>query len=309
MPRAAFLFSGQGSQAPGMGRDLYDRSAAARRVLDDAARAADFDLLALCFDGPAETLALTAYQQPSILAVSVAAHAAARDAGLPDPVCVFGHSLGEWSALVAADALALANAIRLVSARGRYMQEAVPAGEGGMVALLGCDEQTADAACREAGDAWPANLNGGGQIVISGRTDALERAVAAAKAAGVRRATPLPVSAPFHSPLMQPAADRLRDDLAAIAFGAPSAPVISNVDARAHEDTGEFSDLLYRQVTSRVLFEACVREASRMGARVFVEFGPGGRLAALVKRILPDAEALAVSNADELESALARLAA
>ncbi len=303
--RPALLFPGQGAQFVGMGRDFEESSPAARRVLDAAHRASGFDLRGLCFDGPEERLALTEFQQPCVLAVSVAIHAALAERVSLRPVCAIGHSLGEYSAHVATGSLKIEDAVGLVRARGHAMQQAVPAGIGAMAALLGTDEQTAQAACDDAGgEVWVANLNGGGQVVISGRTDAVERAVAAAKQRGVRRAVMLPVSAPFHCPLMEPAARAMDETLRAVAFVSPEFPVVTNVEARPSDDPSRFAELLIAQITHRVRFEECVRAAIGMGVDAFVELGPGGKLTGMVSRIAPDVRTLSISSIRELDEAV-----
>ncbi|MCC6159118.1 MAG: ACP S-malonyltransferase [Deltaproteobacteria bacterium] len=306
--RPALLFPGQGAQFVGMGRDFEESSPAARRVLDEAHRASGFDLRGLCFDGPEDRLALTEFQQPCVLAVSAAIHAAFAERVSSRPVCAIGHSLGEYSAHVAAGSLDVGDAVILVGTRGQAMQRAVAAGVGAMAALLGTDEQTAQAACDDAGgDVWVANLNGGGQVVISGVASAVERAVASAKQRGVRRAVMLPVSAPFHCPLMEPAARAMDEVLRAAAFAPPAFPIIANVDARPCDDPSRFAALLITQITHRVRFEDCVRTAINMGVDAFIELGPGGKLTGMVSRIAPDIRAVSISSVRELDEAVAAL--
>lgn len=306
--RPALLFPGQGAQFVGMGRDFEESSPAARRAFDAAHGASEFDLRGLCFDGPEDRLALTEFQQPCVLAVSVAIFAALAEAAGVRPVCAIGHSLGEYSAHVAAGSLNMEDAVRLVRARGRAMQQAVPAGAGAMAALLGTDESSAQAACDEAaGDVWVANLNGGGQVVISGRADAVERAIAAAKQRGVRRAVMLSVSAPFHCPMMEPAARAIESKLRAATFAPPAFPIVTNVEARPCPDATRFADLLIAQITHRVRFEECVRAAINMGVDAFIELGPGGKLTGMVSRIAPDVRAVSISSVRELDEAVAAL--
>src|ERR687886_741556 len=232
----AFIFPGQGSQAPGMGRELAERHAAAHDVFEEADGALGFALSKLCFEGPAEDLQLTENTQPAILTTSAAALRAAEGEGLPGPDFVAGHSLGEYSALVAAGALTLADAVRTVRRRGRYMQEAVPVGEGAMAAILGASLEAVEAACAEARAAGevcsPANVNSPGQVVIAGSAAAVERAIPLLKARGAKRAVPLKVSAPFHCALMLPAQERLAADLERIEFRDLRVPLVSNADAR-----------------------------------------------------------------------------
>ncbi|MEZ4381547.1 MAG: ACP S-malonyltransferase [Nannocystaceae bacterium] len=288
----AFVFPGQGSQQVGMGKDLAERYPAARAIFDAADDALGFPLSELCFAGDEAELALTANTQPAILTTSIAALAAARaelgDAFVDGPAVCFGHSLGEFSALVAAGALAFADAVRLVRLRGQAMQEAVPAGLGAMAAILRLDADKVEALCVEAStdDAQvsPANENGGGQIVVAGHAAAVERMVSAVKDAG-GRAIPLKVSAPFHCSLMTPAAERLAEALADVPVAAMRVPVITNVEAELNHDAARVKALLVRQVTERVRWEASVRKAVRIGVTRAYEIGHGKVLAGLIKRI------------------------
>lgn len=287
----AFIFPGQGSQAPGMGKALFDASPAARAIFAEADDVLGFALSDLCFNGSAEALALTENTQPAILTCSVAALAAARE-GLGDDfvagarVCL-GHSLGEFSALVAAGALAFADAVRLVRLRGQAMQEAVPPGVGAMAAILGVDGARLDELCAEVRGAEivaPANENGGGQIVVAGHADAVDRLVARVSSEG-GRGIPLKVSAPFHCALMAPAAERLHAALASVPIEPLRMPVITNVEAEPNGDPSRVKALLVRQVTERVRWESSVRTALRMGVSRFLEIGHGKVLAGLIKRI------------------------
>ncbi len=288
----AFVFPGQGSQAVGMGKDLAERYPAARAVFDEADSALGFSLSELCFTGDAATLALTANTQPAILTCSIAALAVARselgEAFVEGAALCFGHSLGEFSALVAAGALAFQDAVRLVRLRGQAMQEAVPPGVGSMAAILRLDADVVEALCvaasQEGEEVSPANENGGGQIVVAGHAVAVERAVKAAKAAG-GRAIPLKVSAPFHCSLMAPAAERLASALEDIVVSPLRMPVITNVDALLCTDAALVKAKLVRQVTERVRWEASVRSALRMGVTRVFEVGHGRVLAGLIKRI------------------------
>src|SRR2546421_638714 len=232
--RLAYVFPGQGSQSAGMGRELAEKFPAARAVFEEADEALGFALSRLCFDGPAEDLQLTENTQPAILTVSIAALRAAKSQGLPRPDFVAGHSLGEYSALVAAGAISLSDAVRTVRKRGQYMQEAVPVGAGAMAAILGAGIETVEAACAEArrGEevCSPANINSPGQIVIAGSAAAVERAIPLLKERGAKRAVPLKVSAPFHCALMLPAQGRLAEDLKEIEFGDLSVPLVTNVE-------------------------------------------------------------------------------
>lgn len=308
----AFIFPGQGSQAPGMGRGLAERFAAAREVFDEADEALGFALSRLCFEGPAEELQLTENTQPAILAVSAAALRAAEGEGLPRPDFVAGHSLGEYSALVAAGALSLGDAVRVVRKRGRYMQEAVPVGAGAMAAVLGAGLETVEAACAEAAGEGevcsPANVNSPGQIVIAGSAAAVERAAPILKERGARRVMPLKVSAPFHCALMLPAQERLAADLEGVEFKDLGVPLVTNVGAALIRTGAEARDSLVRQVSSPVLWQESVELLTREGVDTFVEVGPGKVLTGLVRHAAPQAHRLNVEDEASLEAALASLA-
>jgi [acyl-carrier-protein] S-malonyltransferase len=309
----AFIFPGQGSQAPGMGRGLAEKYPAAREVFEEADDALGFALSRLCFEGPAEELQLTENTQPAILAASVAALRAAEAEGLPRPDFVAGHSLGEYSALVAAGALSLRDAVRTVRKRGRYMQEAVPVGAGAMAAILGADLETVEAVCSEARQGGevcsPANVNSPGQVVIAGSAAAVGRAIPLLKARGAKRAVPLKVSAPFHCALMLPAQSRLAADLEQVEFKDLSVPLVSNVDARVVRTGAEARDSLVRQVSSPVRWRESVELLAREGEGVFVEVGPGKVLCGLVRQTAPQARCLNVEDSASLEATLAALAA
>src|SRR6266576_926302 len=281
----AFLFPGQGSQAVGMGKAFHDASAGARAVFAEANAALGFDLRRVMFEGPESELALTANTQPAVLTASVAAAAACAERGLR-PALAAGHSLGEYSALVVAGALRLADAVRVVRKRGELMQEAVPVGTGAMAA----------------------NVNSAQQIVIAGHRSAVERAVALATARGGRKSVLLPVSAPFHCALMAPAAERLAGELAGIAVSDPTIPVVRNVDAGVTHAAKDVLPFLLRQVASPVRWTACVQRLAAEGATAFVEVGPGRVLTALTKRIVEEARAFAVEDPGALEKAAAAVA-
>lgn len=291
--KTALLFPGQGSQRVGMGRDVAHEFASARAAFEEADDALGFAISAICFEGPADKLTLTQYTQPAILTTSIAVlRAVAERVDLSFDVCA-GHSLGEFSALVAAGTLSLADAVRLVHLRGQAMQEAVPAGQGAMAAVMGLDFAGVSSLCDEArGDqiCSPANLNGGGQIVLSGHTEAVERAVAMAKDKGARRAVMLKVSAPFHCGLMAPAAERLREALDEITLGEFTVPVVANVDAEPNRDPARVKDLLVAQVTSPVRWQESVEKLASMGVTRAFELGAGSVLRGLVRRIVKGME-------------------
>jgi [acyl-carrier-protein] S-malonyltransferase len=287
----AFVFPGQGSQRVGMGQTLAETFPECRAVFEEADEALGESLSRMCFEGPEEQLRLTENTQPAILTVSVAAARLLASRGIA-PAMAAGHSLGEYSAHVAAGTLAFADAVRTVRRRGRYMQEAVPVGAGAMAAILGLDGAAVARACAEAADGEivaPANLNAPGQIVIAGTTAAVARAGARAKALGAKRVVALPVSAPFHCALMQPAQDRLAPELRALAAKAPSVPVVANVDAAPKTDGPSAIEALVRQVSAPVRWEEVVRALASAGIRAYVEVGPGTVLSGLVRKIDRDA--------------------
>jgi [acyl-carrier-protein] S-malonyltransferase len=297
--KTALLFPGQGSQKVGMGQALAEAHEPARRVFEEADEALGFKISELCFEGPKDKLVLTQYTQPAILTTSIAALRAAEAEAPIEFDLAAGHSLGEWSALVAVGALELADAVRLVHLRGRAMQEAVPEGEGAMAALMGLDEAAVRTVCEEAAEGrvvQPANLNGGGQIVISGHADAVDRAIARAKEAGAKRAIKLPVSAPFHCALMQPAAERVAAALAEITVHPMTRPVVANVTAEPNGDAEAVRDLLTRQVTSPVRWEASARTLATAGVTRAVELGAGAVLAGLLKRAAPEITVISVGE-------------
>ena len=308
--KIAFIFPGQGTQHPGMGRQLFEDFAVARSVFEEADSALNFPLSKLCFEGPAEELQRTANTQPAILAVSVAAAEVLREKGVR-PDFVAGHSLGEYSALVAARSLRLSDAVRLVRKRGEYMQEAVPHGVGAMAALLGGgSELMAEAICREAAQGEicsPANLNSPDQVVIAGHTEAIHRAVEVARKRGLRRAVMLNVSAPFHCTLMQPAADRLAADLDLLEIRDPEVLLVNNVEASVARTAQEVREGLMRQVTAPVLWEASVRKLLAGGVNLFIEAGPGRVLSGLIRQTSHSAECHRVEDHASLSEILARV--
>jgi len=303
----AFLFPGQGSQAVGMGHALAEASAGAAAVWREADEALGFSLSRLCFEGPADQLALTANTQPAVLTASVAAAAALAEHGLV-PALAAGHSLGEYSALVVAGALPFAVAVRLVRKRGEFMQDAVPVGAGAMAALMGIDVTTAEEVCAESarGEVVAvANISAPGQVVIAGHRTAVERAVSAAAQRGGRKSVMLPVSAPFHSALMKPAADRLAAELAAVRVGPLRIPVVRNVDGGLMTAADEVKPFLVQQVANPVRWTDCVERLHREGVTLFVEVGPGRVLTGLLKRTLANVVGYAVEDPASLEKALA----
>jgi [acyl-carrier-protein] S-malonyltransferase len=311
-----FQFPGQGSQAVGMGRAFHDASPAAKAVFAEANEALGFDLTRLMFDGPDPELALTANTQPAVLTASVAAAAACAEQGLR-PALVAGHSLGEYSALVVAGALAFADAVRIVRRRGEFMQEAVPVGTGAMAAILGLDLGAVEAVCAEAAANGPAgaevvevaNVNSPGQIVVAGHRTAVERAVAVAAGRGGRKSIVLPVSVPFHCALMSPAAERLAAELARVRVSDPTIPVVRNVDGGVTRSAADVVPALLRQVASPVRWTACVERLAGEGGDVFVEVGPGRVLTGLVKRIVDGARGFSVEDPAGLDKAIAGVGA
>ena len=304
--KTAFLFPGQGSQAVGMGQAFAQTSAGAAAIWREADDALGFSLSRLCFEGPVDQLALTANTQPAVLTASVAAAAALAEKGLV-PDLAAGHSLGEYSALVVAGALPFAVAVRLVRKRGEFMQEAVPVGVGAMAALMGVDVTTAEEVCAESarGEVVAvANINAPGQVVIAGHRTAVERAVSAAAQRGGRKSVMLPVSAPFHSALMKPAADRLAGELAAVRVDPLRVPIVRNVDAAVMTSADEVKPFLVQQVANPVRWTDCVERLHREGAALFVEVGPGRVLSGLLKRTLADVRGHAVEDPASLEKAV-----
>ena len=293
----AALFPGQGSQAVGMGRALYEGSAAAREVLERA-EAVLPGLLELMFEGPEETLTLTENAQPALLAVGYAAYAAYREAGGPEPAAAAGHSLGEWTAHVAAGTLALEDALRLVRLRGRYMQEAVPVGEGAMAAVLKLPLDAIEEALQGLEGVWVANLNTPAQTVISGRREAVEEAARRLKEKRARVVF-LNVSAPFHTPLMAPAAEKLAGEVAAVSFQDPAFPVYANVTARPVTQGEEARRLLIEQITAPVRWVEVTQALYAAGVRTFLEFGVGNVLTGMVRRILEGVRAQPVTAPEE----------
>jgi [acyl-carrier-protein] S-malonyltransferase len=302
MSKTAFLFPGQGSQSVGMGKDLADNFSVAREVFEEADQALGFSISKLCFEGPEDELRKTVNTQPAILTVSVAALRVLQQAGISFDITA-GHSLGEYSALVGAGVLDFADAVRLVNKRGQFMQEAVPLGEGAMAAVMGMEREKVVEICaeveKEAGAVQAVNFNCPGQIVIAGKTVAVEKAAAALKAAGAKRAIMLPVSAPFHSTLLQPAAEKLALELDKVSFHEPKLPVVANVTGKISTNSNEIKQLLVTQAANPVLWEDCVATVASYGATVSVEVGPGKVLTGFTKKIAPE---IATFNVEDLES-------
>jgi len=310
MGKVAFVFPGQASQYPGMGKELAEKYPAARAVFEEADQALGFAISNLCFAGTEEDLKQTANTQPAILACSVAIFRAAAEKGLL-PDFVAGHSLGEYSALVAAGSLKFANAVQLVRKRGTYMQEAVPNGVGAMAAILGLSPAVVADACKRAAEnevCAPANLNSPDQTVISGHAAAVKRAVEIASQLGAKRAVILPVSAPFHSALMMPAQEKLAKDLAQTEFADLKWPLVTNVDADNETLGSEARDALIRQVSAPVRWEESVRALIDEGVNTFVEVGPGRVLTGLLRQIERSVAALNIEDEKSLNTTLEKIA-
>ena len=302
----AFVFPGQGAQRVGMGSDFLETDTAVRERFEEANDALGFDLARIVLYGPASRLVETEVTQPALLTVGVALWQVWRARGGAMPALMAGHSLGEYTALTAAGSIAFADAVRLVNARGRFMQEAVPVGEGAMAAILGLDDDAVAACCEQVdGVAEPANLNAPGQVVISGSRTAVKAAAAACSEAGARRAVMLDVSAPFHCELMRPAADRFRAVLDAVDFRAPDMPVVHNLDATMSVDAATIRQKLMRQIYSPVRWTECVTTIRSHGVDRLLECGPGNVLAGLARRIDRSLDVVGIGTLEGMRSALA----
>lgn len=307
--KIGLVFPGQGSQSVGMGKALYDAYPSLKAVYDEASSVLGYDVAELCFTGPADRLNLTEFTQPALLVSSIAAWKLFEPVGIK-PIAAAGHSLGEYSALVAVGGVTFPDAVGLVQKRGRYMSEAVAPGTGLVAALLGLTAEVVKEVCHAAssvGVVAAANFNSPGQVVIAGEKAAVERAIALAKEQGCKKAIPLPVSVPVHTPLMQQAADRLAKDLGAVRWSDLRAPLVNNAEAKAISRAGEIQASLIRQLPSSVLWQDTVQAMGNMGVTTFVEVGPGTVLTGLIKRILPGVTVLSLNDPKSLDATLKAL--
>lgn len=306
----AYIFPGQGSQYPGMGKNLVENFPVAKRIFEEADDALHFGISKLCFEGSPEDLQLTENTQPAILTTSAAVFRTILSEGFPKPDYVAGHSLGEYSALFAAESLTLPDAVRTVRARGRYMQEAVPVGTGAMAAVIGSELSVIESACADASQGQvcsPANINSPGQVVIAGHTEAVDRASELLRERGAKRVLKLNVSAPFHCQLMEPAQEQLAQDLAALGFRDLSSPVITNVEAAVATQGSEVRDSLIRQVTAPVRWLESMQFLITEGVETFVEVGPAKVLSGLMRQINRETKCFNVEDADSMKSTAAAL--
>lgn len=307
MSKVAFLFPGQGSQSVGMGKELYEKYDCVKNTFRTASDVLDISMTDLCFNGPEDELRKTFNTQPAILTISTACNLVLAEHGIKADIAA-GHSLGEYSALVSANVLTFADAVHIVRKRGQFMQEAVPLGEGAMAAILGLDRQIIIDICKEIelnfGAVQAVNFNCPGQTVIAGTTIAVDQAMLALKDAGAKRAISLPVSAPFHSTLMEPAANKLGAELAKISFNDANIPVVANVTGKIMTSANEIKDLLVKQAASPVLWEDCMAEIVNSGANIQIEVGPGKVLSGFTKKIAKDVISLNIEDVASLEKNL-----
>ena len=307
MGKLAFVFPGQGAQTVGMGKDFWEKYDVAKRLFKEADEALGYSISKMCFEGPAEDLQLTANTQPAILTMSVITNEILKEEGAPTPDVAGGHSLGEYSALVAAGVLSFQDAVVLVHKRGQYMQEAVPVGEGGMAAIIGLSDDVIVDACKKAeseGAVQAVNFNCPGQTVIAGTTKGVEKAVELLKEAGAKKAVILPVSAPFHSTLMQPAAEKLAEELNSVKFNDALFPVAANFTGGLQTKAAEIKENLVKQAANPVKWIDCVKTMQELGADIFVEVGPGKTLCGFNRRIDKAIKSLNVENIESLEKVL-----
>lgn len=308
MNKTAFVFPGQGAQYAGMGKDFYDNFRESKEVFQKANEALGFDLAKLCFDGPDEDLSITKITQPALLTVCMAIYEVLKKNSKTDSIVMGGLSLGEYSALTAASAIDFETAVKLVYNRGNYMQNAVPIGEGGMMALMGCTDEDAIRFCKSVTERFgllePANFNCPGQIVVGGKKEAIENGLKQTSEFNIKRAIKLQVSAPFHTSMLKSAGTRLKEDLEKIKFKKPSFDVISNVDTEYYSDDSVIAEKLEKQVYNPVRWEECVRKMIADGVNTFVEIGPGKTLSSFIKKIDKNVKSVNIDSISSLEEYL-----
>lgn len=308
MSKTAFVFPGQGAQYAGMGKEFYENFEESKEIFKKANRALGFDITKLIFDGPDEDLSITKITQPALLTVCMAIYEVLKKKSNTDQVVMGGLSLGEYSALTAADAMDFETAVKLVYNRGSYMQNAVPVGEGGMIALLGCSDEDAISFCKDVTERYgllePANFNCPGQIVVGGKAEAIENALKETSKFNIKKAVKLQVSAPFHTSMLKSAGIKLKDDLGKIKFKKPSCHVISNVDTEYYHDDAIIADKLEKQVYNPVRWEECVRKMIADGVTTFVEIGPGKTLSSFLKKIDKSVKSYNIDSIESLEAYL-----